>query len=392
LAAELKAARFLVCNERAFDNLAPPLITMKRAVLRFTLMLAFLSAPALAKAQTENVILITLDGVRTEEMFSGIDMAILKEINKKENIQEHPLYRKYWAPTAEERREKLMPFFWGALMKEHGSIGGNREKKSAAELSNRHRFSYPGYSELLTGTARDQLIRSNAKVQNPHPTVLEFLKKELGLTKAQVAAFCSWDVFEFIVENERGAIVVNAGFQPYEHPSSEIKLLNQLQMETSTPWDSVRHDAYTFRFAMEHLKTFHPRALYLALGETDDWGHDKRYDRVLFAMELADAYLRELWEFLQGHEQYRGKTTIMITTDHGRGNNEYSWPNHGAQIEGAQYIWIACISPESPARGEWENSPTVYLDQVAATLCRFLQLDYNKFAPEAGKPIEHLFQ
>ena len=72
-----------------------------------------------------------------------------------------------------------------------------------------------------------------------------------------------------------------------------------LQFETPTPWDSVRHDVYTFRFAMDHLARHRPRVLYLALGETDDWAHDGRYDRVLETYARTDQYLRELWEWLQ---------------------------------------------------------------------------------------------
>jgi hypothetical protein len=341
---------------------------------------------------TQNVILITLDGVRTEEMFGGADLEILRSMAKNTPVEQTPLYEKYWADTPEARRSKLMPFFWGTWMAQQGSIIGNRAKGSEARLANRHRFSYPGYSELLTGQARDNVIKSNDKRQNPFPTVLEFLREELFLTKMQVAAFCSWDVFDYIVESKPGTITVNSGFSNYADSSPEIQALNQLQMETRTPWDNVRHDAYTFRFAMAHLKTHRPRVLYLALGETDDWGHDKRYDRVLQALEMTDGYLQDLWAFLQSHDQYRDRTTLVITTDHGRGTNEFSWPNHGAQIEGAQYIWLAVVSPDLKRRGEWENTETVYLNQVASTLCRFLGVDYSKHDPKAGNAIRWLFE
>jgi hypothetical protein len=344
------------------------------------------------RLKTENVLLITLDGVRPEEMFAGLDLEVLREHSKKEPLEETDLYKKYWAPSPEERREKLFPFFWGVLMKDHGSILGNPAKQSMVELKNRHRFSYPGYSEILTGQAKDQIIKSNDKIQNPTPTFLEFLKEKKNLNQNQVAAFASWDTMKFIVESEAGAIASNAGFEPYNHPDPEIQLLNQLQMETSTPWDSVRHDAYTFRFALAHLRTYQPRALFLGLGETDDWAHDGRYDRVLFAAELADNYLRQLWTFLQDHPQYRNKTTILITTDHGRGNNQYNWRHHGANIEGAQYIWLAVISPDHPKRGEWSDTETVYANQIAATLCRFMGLDYSAEFPAAGKPIPFLNQ
>ena len=75
-------------------------------------------------------------------------------------------------------------------------------------------------------------------------------------------------------------------------------------MDTPTPWDSVRHDVYTFRFAMDHLRRARPRVVYLALGETDDWAHDGRYDRVLETYARTDAYLKELWTWLQSDPEY----------------------------------------------------------------------------------------
>ena len=70
---------------------------------------------------------------------------------------------------------------------------------------------------------------------------------------------------------------------------------------------------------MAHLKLYQPRVLYISLGETDDWAHDGRYDKTLEALERSDGYLRELWDYLQSNERYKGKTSIIITVDHGRG-------------------------------------------------------------------------
>lgn len=345
-----------------------------------------------AEHKTENVVLITLDGVRVEEMFSGIDTRILRSVSREKRIEDSPLYQKYWAPTAQERREKLMPFFWRVLMKEHGSVAGNRALGSTVLLKNTHRFSYPGYSEILTGEAHDDVIKSNDKIQNPYPTVLEFLKTELRLHPARVAAFASWDVMNWIAEKTPNSITINAGFEPYLHPSSEITALNVLQDETTTPWDSVRHDVYTFRFGMAHLKTYKPQVFYLSLGETDDWAHDKRYDRVLQAIVRSDNYFKQLWEYLQSDDQYRDKTSILITTDHGRGVTEKDWTGHGARIPGAEYIWMAFVSPDSSLRGEWSNAETLYQNQVPATLSSFLELDFNASHPGAGKPISRVLQ
>jgi len=341
-----------------------------------------------AERNTQNVILITLDGARTQEIFGGLDPEILKSVVKSGKVEDRLAYRKYWAATPQERREKLMPFFWGNWMKKHGYIYGNRSLGSTATITNKHRFSYPGYSEILTGQAHDDVINSNDNKRNPYPSVLEFLKKKLSLPPERVAAFSSWETMNWIAEHQEGAIPINAGFEAYQHPDAAIRELSELQFETLTPWGSVRHDIYTFRFAMAHLKKHKPRVLYLGLGETDDWAHDGEYELVLEALHQTDDRFRRLWEFLENHSQYRGKTSIVISTDHGRGNDPADWRDHGKDVEGAQYIWLSIVSPDSAKRGEQSNVGTVYQNQIAATLCRFLGVDYSEHNPNAGKPVE----
>jgi hypothetical protein len=346
-------------------------------------------APGLLATQhkTENIVLIILDGVRTNEVFQGVDLELLKTHAKKKPVEETKLYEQFWAETAIERREKLMPFFWNTWMKDNGSVAGDRWNGSEVVLTNNHWFSYPGYSEILTGKAHDEEIASNAAVQNPFPSVLEFFSSELELPQTGVASFASWSVMDYIVEKNRGTIFSNAGYEPYESKDPGMQLMSELQFKTLSPWDTVRHDAYTFRFAMDFMKKHRPRIMYMALGETDDWGHEKRYDRVVQAIHANDGYFRELWEFLQSDDQYRDKTTILLTTDHGRGDQVEDWPHHRSSIESSKYTWIAVIGPDHTERGSWQNIDTIGMDQVAATLSAFLGLDYAGWNEEAGKPI-----
>lgn len=337
---------------------------------------------------SRNVILVTLDGVRVEEIFGGLDLEVLRAVTEKGPVEETSLYKKYWAPTSQKRRELLMPFFWGTLMARHGSIAGNPATGSRAMVTNGHRFSYPGYSEILTGQAHDDIVNSNDARRNPFPSVLEFLKQKLGLNKQQVAVFASWSTFDWIVEHEPGAITSNAGVEAYEADDPVLRVLNDLQSEAAVPWENVRHDSITFRFAMAHLAMRHPRVLHIAFDEPDDWAHDGRYDQVLSSLSRIDRYLEQLWGFVQSNDDYRDKTSLVVTVDHGRGQTAKDWRNHGAKIEGAQNIWIALISPDVSSRGEWAGAATVYQNQIAATLASFMGLDYSEFNPHAGKAID----
>jgi hypothetical protein len=338
-------------------------------------------------APTDAVVLITLDGARTQEIFGGLDTTVLKSTLKEDQrVEDSPLYKQYWAPTPDERRRKLLPFFW-TLVTEQGSIAGDRSLGSSVTLRNRMWFSYPGYAEILGGDAFDNDITSNDPIRNPRETVLERIRRERTLTREQVATFASWDVFNAIAEHTEGAITINAGDEPLEVPGEAVMLLNRMQHEAGSPWDHTRLDAFTFRQAMAYLESKRPRVLYLAFDETDDWAHDGRYDRLLGAYGRSDGYLKELWTWLQSQPDYKGRTHLLITTDHGRGDTPADWKHHGDKYPGAEHTWMAFVSPTMAQRGEWKGGDPLSTSQVAATLASWMGVDWNADHPNAGKPI-----
>lgn len=343
-----------------------------------------------AQPQTEHVVLVTLDGARHQEIFGGLDLELLRSISGKTPVESHPSYKAFWAPDAEARRAKLMPYFWGTLMKE-GSVAGNAALGSAVKVTNTHHFSYPGYSEILTGEAHDTVIDSNDARQNPYETVLEFVRRKLSLPRNKVATFASWQIFSGIAEHVPGATMVNAGVQRTESRDPLIQRMNELQFDARAPWDLIRHDAFTFDMAMDYLQRERPRMLYLALDETDDWAHDGKYDQVLDSLARTDRQIQRLWTWLQADPEYRGTTSLIITTDHGRGRTTADWRSHGNKIPGADEIWMAFVTPASAKRGEWRDQPPVFQNQIAATIARLFGLQFAELRPTAGVPIAPLF-
>jgi hypothetical protein len=83
------------------------------------------------ESRSENVILVVLDGVRTQEMFGGLDKnlvtKIMHEAHPNQKVEDQPFYKKYWAETVEERRQKVMPWFWSEFLKNNGCIVGDRQ-------------------------------------------------------------------------------------------------------------------------------------------------------------------------------------------------------------------------------------------------------------------------
>jgi 2,3-bisphosphoglycerate-independent phosphoglycerate mutase len=127
--------------------------------------------------------------------------------------------------------------------------------------------------------------------------------------------------------------------------------------------------------------------LFLALDETDDWAHDGKYDRVLEALARTDAQLQQLWTWVQNDPDYRGRTHLLVTVDHGRGHTPQDWRNHGAMVPGSDAVWIAFASPRMTRRGVWQNHAPLSTSQVAATIASWMGVDWNATRPNAGRPI-----
>jgi hypothetical protein len=324
--------------------------------------------------KTENIVLITLDGLRWQEIYGGVDSLFVDDTGMIEHAGS--LLPDFWHPDPLKRRELLFPFVWGTLAKQ-GQLFGNRAYGNKVDTQNKLWFSYPGYNELLSGFADDARIRSNDKVNNPNTTFLEHLN-QLPEYQNKVMAFGSWDVFPFIVNEERSGVPVNAGFDLAvgENLTAVEKTVNRLQQELRGPWPSVRLDPFTHQYALEAIKNQKPSVLYIAYGETDDWAHDGKYDQYVWAAKQTDAYLKEIWETLQADPKYRNKTSLLITVDHGRGTNKESWKNHGESIPDAGQVWMMAIGPDTPPLGERKEAGQWYSAMLPRTIFQLLGLEY----------------
>jgi hypothetical protein len=340
-----------------------------------------------APRETRNIILITADGLRWQDLFGGMD-PMLKDEKKAGMEPSTGLSAKFWRPTPEERRKALMPFFWTTFAPK-GVVLGNVRKGSSVRVTNGYRVSYPGYSEILTGRAQDEAIRGNDAVRNPTPTVLEFLRRTLNLDSSQVALFASWGMFQLIAEHQPGSIEINAGYCDYDGPnrSARMRELSALQFQALTPWIEERHDYVTFEMALEYLKVAKPRVLHVAFDETDDWAHDKRYNRVLDAVQYLDRCMARLWDTIQDVPEYSGKTTFILTADHGRGSTLEDWISHGKEVPGSEQIFVAMVGPDTPASGEAMNVPEVFQRDLAPTMIDLLGIDYREYEGVKGRPI-----
>jgi len=345
-----------------------------------------------ASAQkTENIIIITTDGFRWQELFKGMDSAIANNPKFNEGDSSE-IFEKYWAKDETIRRKKLMPFFWNTINAK-GQIYGNRSAGNKVNNANPYWFSYPGYSEIMTGYA-DTAINSNSFPPNPNVTVLEFFNLQPKL-KGKVSAFGAWNAFDRILNEKRSGIPVINAFDATggKNPTPSEKLINAMLKDAYRPWNEDEClDVFTHYAALEHLKTRKPKVLYISYGETDEWAHAGKYRSYLGAAKQVDEWIKQIWDFVQSDPQYKNKTSLFITTDDGRGDAiKKEWRDHGQDVKDAYQIWFAVIGPEVSAKGEMKNETQLYQDQFAQTFAKLMGYTYkakHPVSPEVKSVLE----
>lgn len=316
---------------------------------------------------TKNVFIVTIDGLRWQEIFRGTDSLLIHDINYTEDTM---LTKElYWEETEELRRKRLMPFFWNTIAKK-GNIYGNRNFDNQVNVENLYKISYPGYNEILSGNPDIQIF-SNRSRWNRNPNILEQLNEKEPY-KGHVVAFTSWELFPYILNTKRNQLPLSCGYNKSQTGSfNDNYRISSFQKMISND-KCTREDVLTFIEAKDYIIKNHPKVVLLGFGETDEAAHDKKYDEYLSHIAMIDKLISELWYFIQTDPNYKNNTSIIITTDHGRGNKTKTWHKHNMFTKGSEESWLAVMGPDWHAQGEIKTKQTITQSQIAITILDLL--------------------
>lgn len=333
-----------------------------RVLFATFVLFAALIAPARAESimpvvaiEGRYLVFVTIDGYRWQELFRGADPSLVAD----------PGYRARYVDVP-NRAQALTPFLLSFARE--GVLIGNRDENSCARVSNDFWFSYPGYAEMLAGRPNPR-VRYNAAVPNDDITVLERLSQRYS-----VRVFAEWDVVRAILNVDRSGLAVFV-----------------------TPNPDERHDPQVIPEARAALAD-PPDILWVALGDTDNRAHEGKYEEYLAAATEADNFVREIWEAYQANPRTAGRTTLIVTADHGRGPAENDrWTGHGSgrwrgirvpglYHEGSDAIFIAARGPNIVAAPVYNMDNCASVSQIAATMIAVFGED-DLVQPDMAPPL-----
>ncbi|MGH8242057.1 MAG: sulfatase-like hydrolase/transferase [Steroidobacteraceae bacterium] len=210
-----------------------------------------------------------------------------------------------------------------------------------------------GHSNIMTGTW--QYNRNGGALQT-RPTVIDYMADEIGLRAKE-----AWVIFG------KGdyAYHPSTSFPQYRgayEPGFAIAIGEERYADNYLVLDKVR----------EVMQQDHPRLMLVNFGLSDHTAHSGRWEIHTGAVKNTDAVLFALWNSIQQDPNYRDRTTLIITTDHGYmdiGVHE-GFAEHGDASEGSRHIWLLMLGPD--IRRDQVISIPAYHNDIAPTIGELL--------------------
>ncbi len=318
-------------------------------------------APALSPAGT--VVIVTLDGVRWQDVFLGLDKRHL--------------------PAQSERTDVDIPNL-RALMTEQGAALG-APGSMPFSVSGPSFVSLPGYTQLFTGRA-DVPCTTNACERTVTPTLVDAVGQRFG--REQAVVLSSWPDIERAAVAQSDNAIVSAGRHggAGRHVLQELGLADTTalgeQSEAAPGTGDYRPDELTRALALRVLERQRPRLLYVGLGDTDEHAHHNDYEGYLQALEQFDVWLGEAMAMSERLATRGHPVTFFITTDHGR-NDDFA--NHGGKSEAGR-TWL--IAGGYGIRGTAPSEELRYLSDLGPTAAYLLGVS---LPTATGRVLDELF-
>ena len=110
----------------------------------------------------------------------------------------------------------------------------------------------------------------------------------------------------------------------------------------------IRDDSITYKNAVATLTAQHPHLAFISFKEPDIAGHAANWPGYLSGLKQSDHYAYALWQVIQNDPQYKDKTTVFITNDHGRNLDGAvnGFASHGDTCLGCRHIMLLAAGPD----------------------------------------------
>lgn len=235
--------------------------------------------------KTQNVIFLNIDGLRYEDGFA--------------------------------KAAQNMPHIWNDL-RPSGAICTNI-------WNNGTTYTAPGHATCITGSWQYQ--PNNGRIRPNSPTIFEYFRKQFNAKPEDT----------LILPGKGNSWHLNysmfPGFgRPYEAPFYALGA----------------NDDEIVKVLKERMTNQKPRLVYAIMPQVDGTGHVSAHAKYEETLKHADSLVWEVWNFIQTNTNYKDKTTLIVTTDHGMhfNPNKDGLMSHGDTCIDCRKIFALMVGPD----------------------------------------------
>lgn len=245
------------------------------------------------KYKTENVIVLIMDG---------------------------PRYTETWGDSTHQH----IPHFANDMVKQ-GVLYSNFRNNGPT-------YTAAGHTAICTGVY--QGINNGGLEFPKNPSMFQYWLKKTG--KARTAAWVISSKDKLVILSECRKKKWRGQFRPYTDCG-----INGL-------YTGYRPDQVTYENTLEILEKHKPNLVMVNFRQPDSWGHVGNWEKYLSSMKMTDQYIYGVFKYIQNSDHYRGKTTVIVTNDHGRhlDGRKDAFVSHGDGCEGCRHIIMWAYGPD----------------------------------------------
>lgn len=258
--------------------------------------------------------------------------------------------------------------------------------ESTLHVSNHSSKSLPGYRALFTGSF-EKLCTTNQCNPLERPTLLDELETRLQIQKTETAVFASWNQIANAVAQNLTHVCGSIGFifsdfcNLNSELSSKLAAIEEKAQLDRPKWKDSRYDEYTWAMAHTYMQAQNPRLAYFSFVDADEWAHHHNFKKVQQSLDAFEKNYQTLLEILKQTPGRLENTSIVVTTDHGRGRGIFR-STHGKTFPNSKKVFMY-LFPSQKLLEEYSvaiNEPKdgVYQqEQIRWTLETLLRPDLN---------------
>jgi hypothetical protein len=118
------------------------------------------------------------------------------------------------------------------------------------------------------------------------------------------------------------------------------------------------------------MDQYHPRLVTVNLHQTDMYAHQGSWEGYTMHILMADLIVYQLWSKIERHPFYSGRTTLIVTSDHGRHTRDFT--DHGDCCDGCQHVMFLALGPA--IRRGYQSAIERHLEDIPLTAARIMGL------------------